>query len=75
MRYPRGVFSNIDFVIDTPWPPHAVSAEGLQVKVAALRGDWKRNISIDGSFVSKIPEEWLVAMGLPFFDSCFRPEK
>ncbi len=41
MRYPRGVFSNIAFVIDTPWPPQAVSAEGLQEKVAALRGNWK----------------------------------
>ncbi|HEX9391582.1 MAG TPA: MFS transporter [Usitatibacteraceae bacterium] len=41
MRYPRGVFSNIALVIDPAWPPAMVTPEGLQVKVAQLRGDWK----------------------------------
>lgn len=41
MRYPRGVFSNIAFVIDKPWAPATVTPEGLQDKVAQLRGDWK----------------------------------
>ena len=41
MRYPRGVFSNIALVIDTAWPAATVTPEGLQSKVAALRGDWK----------------------------------
>jgi 1-acyl-sn-glycerol-3-phosphate acyltransferase len=41
MRYPRGVFSNIGFVVDAPWAPEVVTPEKLQAKVAALRGDWK----------------------------------
>ncbi len=41
MRYPRGVFSNIALVIDPAWPPATVTPEGLQAKVAELRGDWK----------------------------------
>ncbi len=41
MRYPRGIFSSIGFVIDRPWTPAAVTPEGLQVKVGELRGDWK----------------------------------
>jgi 1-acyl-sn-glycerol-3-phosphate acyltransferase len=41
MRYPRGIFSNIAFVIDKPWAPATVTPEGLQEKVAQLRGDWK----------------------------------
>jgi 1-acyl-sn-glycerol-3-phosphate acyltransferase len=41
MRYPRGVFSNIGFVIDRPIAPEAVTPEGLQQRVAALRGEWK----------------------------------
>jgi 1-acyl-sn-glycerol-3-phosphate acyltransferase len=41
MRYPRGVFSSIALVIGTAWPATAVTPEGLQAKVAALRGDWK----------------------------------
>lgn len=41
MRYPRGVFSNIAFVIDTPQSPTNVTPESLQKTVASLRGDWK----------------------------------
>ena len=41
MRYPRGVFSNIALVIDPAWPPAMVTPEGLQARVAELRGDWK----------------------------------
>jgi 1-acyl-sn-glycerol-3-phosphate acyltransferase len=41
MRYPRGVFSNIAFVIDKPWQPATVTPEGLQAKVSELRGEWK----------------------------------
>jgi 1-acyl-sn-glycerol-3-phosphate acyltransferase len=41
MRYPRGIFSNIAFVIDKAWPPAAVTPEALQTKVGELRGDWK----------------------------------
>jgi hypothetical protein len=41
MRYPRGIHSTIAFVIDRPWPPAEVTPEGLQLKVADLRGDWK----------------------------------
>ncbi len=41
MRYPRGVFSRIALEIGAPWPPAAVTPEGLQVKVAEMRGDWK----------------------------------
>jgi 1-acyl-sn-glycerol-3-phosphate acyltransferase len=41
MRYPRGIFSNIAFVIDKPWAPTTVTPEGLQAKVLDLRGDWK----------------------------------
>jgi 1-acyl-sn-glycerol-3-phosphate acyltransferase len=41
MRYPRGVFSNIAFVIDKPWPPARATPEALQAQVSVLRGDWK----------------------------------
>ena len=41
MRYPRGVFSNIALVIDPAWPPATVTPEGLRIKVAAMRGEWK----------------------------------
>jgi 1-acyl-sn-glycerol-3-phosphate acyltransferase len=41
MRYPRGIFSNIAFVIDKAWSPAAVTPEALQAKVGELRGDWK----------------------------------
>ena len=41
MRYPRGVFSNIALTIDAAWPAATVTPEALQIKVAALRGDWK----------------------------------
>ncbi|MBL8511003.1 MAG: MFS transporter [Betaproteobacteria bacterium] len=41
MRYPRGVFSRIDLVIDQPWQPAEVSPERLQQRVAELRGDWR----------------------------------
>ena len=41
MRYPRGFFSSIALVIDKAWQPALVTPEGLQEKVAALRGEWK----------------------------------
>jgi len=41
MRYPRGVFSRIALKIDAPWQPNVVTPEGLQAKVAKIRGDWK----------------------------------
>ena len=41
MRYPRGFFSRIALVIDKSLQPATVTPEGLQDKVAALRGDWK----------------------------------
>lgn len=41
MRYPRGFFSRIALVVDSPWEPAAVTPEGLQGKVAAIRGEWK----------------------------------
>ena len=41
MRYPRGVFSRIALKIDAPWQPSVVTPEGLQAKVAEIRGDWK----------------------------------
>ena len=41
MRYPRGVFSRIALEIGAPWQPAAVTPEGLQAKVAEMRGDWK----------------------------------
>ncbi len=41
MRYPRGVFSNIAFVIDKPWTPQQATPEALQAQVGVLRGDWK----------------------------------
>jgi 1-acyl-sn-glycerol-3-phosphate acyltransferase len=41
MRYPRGIFSNIGFVIDQPIAPALATPETLQAKVGALRGDWK----------------------------------
>ena len=41
MRYPRGFFSRIALEIDTPWQPASVTPEGLQAKVAEIRGDWK----------------------------------
>lgn len=41
MRYPRGVFTRIGFVIDQAWSPANVTPDALQSRVAALRGDWK----------------------------------
>lgn len=41
MRYPRGIFSRIAFVVDRPWSPDVVSPDCLQNKVLELRGDWK----------------------------------
>ena len=41
MRYPRGFFSRIALEIGEPLAPAVVSPEGLQSRVAALRGDWK----------------------------------
>jgi 1-acyl-sn-glycerol-3-phosphate acyltransferase len=41
MRYPRGVFSSIGFVVDQPIAPALVTPELLQQKVAELRGAWK----------------------------------
>jgi len=41
MRYPRGLFSRIGFVIDEAWSPANVTPDALQRKVAALRGEWK----------------------------------
>ncbi|MEP7156875.1 MAG: MFS transporter [Betaproteobacteria bacterium] len=41
MRYPRGFFSRIALEIGVPWAPAAVTPEGLQIKVAEIRGDWK----------------------------------
>ena len=41
MRYPRGFFSRIALVIDKSWQPAMVTPEGLQAKVAQIRGDWK----------------------------------
>ena len=41
MRYPRGFFSHIALVIDKAWQPAVVTPDGLQAKVAEIRGDWK----------------------------------
>ena len=41
MRYPRGVLSRIALKIDAPWDAATVTPEGLQKKVAEIRGDWK----------------------------------
>ncbi len=41
MRYPRGFFSRIALVVDKSWLPATVTPEGLQAKVAEIRGDWK----------------------------------
>ena len=41
MRYPRGFFSRIALAVDAPWQPAVVTPEGLQAKVAEIRGDWK----------------------------------
>ena len=41
MRYPRGVLSRIALKIDAPWDAATVTPEGLQLKVAEIRGDWK----------------------------------
>ena len=41
MRYPRGVLSRIAIKIDAPWKAAMVTPEGLQAKVAEIRGDWK----------------------------------
>ena len=41
MRYPRGFFSRIALAVDHPWQPAMVTPEGLQAKVAQIRGDWK----------------------------------
>ena len=41
MRYPRGVLSRIALKIGAPWDAATVTPEGLQMKVAEIRGDWK----------------------------------
>ena len=41
MRYPRGFFSRIALAVDHPWQPAVVTPEGLQAKVAEIRGNWK----------------------------------
>ncbi|MBL0124028.1 MAG: MFS transporter [Betaproteobacteria bacterium] len=41
MRYPRGFFSRIALAVDAPWQPAVVTPEGLQAKVAEIRGEWK----------------------------------
>ena len=41
MRYPRGFFSRIALAVAHPWQPAVVTPEGLQAKVAEIRGDWK----------------------------------
>ncbi|MEQ1518735.1 MAG: MFS transporter, partial [Usitatibacteraceae bacterium] len=41
MRYPRGFFSRIALVIDKAWQPAVVTPDGLQAKVAEIRGDFK----------------------------------
>ncbi|MEO8101796.1 MAG: MFS transporter [Betaproteobacteria bacterium] len=41
MRYPRGFFSRIALAVDAPWQPASVTPEGLQAKVAEIRGEWK----------------------------------
>jgi 1-acyl-sn-glycerol-3-phosphate acyltransferase len=41
MRYPRGFFSRIALVIDKSWQPALVTPEGLQARVAELRGERK----------------------------------
>jgi 1-acyl-sn-glycerol-3-phosphate acyltransferase len=41
MRYPRGVFSRIAFVIAPAVAAATVTPEDLQAKVLAMRGDWK----------------------------------
>ncbi len=41
MRYPRGFFSRIALAVDAPWQPAIVTPEGLQAKVAEIRGEWK----------------------------------
>ncbi len=40
-KLPRPLFYKIALALGTPVPPAAVSAAGLQERVAALRGDWK----------------------------------
>ena len=41
MRYPRGFFSKIALEVAPGWQPATVTPEGLQAKVAEMRGDWK----------------------------------
>ncbi|MBL8524789.1 MAG: MFS transporter [Betaproteobacteria bacterium] len=41
MRYPRGFFSKIALEVAPSWQPATVTPEGLQAKVAEMRGDWK----------------------------------
>ncbi len=41
MRYPRGFFSKIALEVAPGWKPATVTPEGLQAKVAEMRGDWK----------------------------------
>ena len=41
MRSPRGFFSRIALVVDKSWQPASVTPDGLQAKVAEIRGDWK----------------------------------
>ena len=41
MRYPRGVLSRIALKIGAPWDAATVTPEGLHMKVAEIRGDWK----------------------------------
>jgi 1-acyl-sn-glycerol-3-phosphate acyltransferase len=40
-KLPRPLFYKIALALGPPVPPAAVSAAGLQERVAALRGDWK----------------------------------
>ena len=40
-KLPRPLFYKIALALGPPVPPEAVSAAGLQERVAALRGDWK----------------------------------
>jgi len=41
MRYPRGIFSSIALAIGHPVEADRALPDSLQVRVAALRGDWK----------------------------------
>jgi 1-acyl-sn-glycerol-3-phosphate acyltransferase len=41
LKFPRRFWSKIELVVGDPVPPEAVTAAGLQQKVAELRGDWR----------------------------------